>query len=104
MIRTKPFKPAQRQWMSNAPECPGSRTEGRISRLGGEIGAPERGREKEGTHSRKLLDASHKHLAQTPRWDAGQQAASSKLMGRAGRVNSILGHMCVGKEAGRESK
>lgn len=65
---------------------------------------PERGREKEGTHSRKLLDASHKHLAQTPRWDAGQQAASSKLMGRAGRVNSILGHMCVWKEARRESK
>lgn len=42
----------------------------------------ERGREKEGTHSRKLLDASHKHLAQTPHWDAGQRAASSKLMER----------------------
>lgn len=32
----------------------------------------ERGREKEGTHSGKLLDASHKYLAQTPHWDAGQ--------------------------------
>lgn len=58
-IRTKPFKSVQPLSVQAAGQKEGYRGWEEKSRR-------ERGREKEGTHSRKLLDASHKHLAPSP--------------------------------------
>lgn len=85
MIGTKPFSPAQCQWLKSCPWMLRQWMRRKDTEVGRRNKEGERGREKEKRHSREQLDASHKRLTQIPHWDAGQRGClSRKLMGQAG--------------------